>query len=72
MFIVDFSVYMCIICVRVCKCRCECMCVRVSPPVVVRFKGSGLAEAQVFSLLISQLCEVGVKCWQVESGHKLV
>jgi hypothetical protein len=41
------------------------MCVRVSPPVVVWFKGSGLAETQVFALLIRQLCEVGIKCWQV-------
>ena len=65
MFIPTFSVCMCTICLR-----CECVCVH--PPVVVCFEGSSLGEAQVFGLLISQLCEVGVKRWQVESGHKLV
>lgn len=38
-------------------------------PVVVWFERPVLVQAQVFCLLISKLCEVGIKSGQMQTGH---
>ena len=37
-------------------------------PVVVGFKGTILIQAQIFCLLVSQLCQVGLKSGQMQTG----
>lgn len=43
-----------------------------SLPVIVGFEGAVLVEAHVLGLLVSQLCQVGVKDGQVQTGHVLI
>lgn len=43
-----------------------------SLPVIVGFERAVLVEAHVLGLLVSQLCQVGVKDGQVQTGHILI
>lgn len=45
---------------------------RESLPVIVGFERAVLVEAHVLGLLVSQLCQVGVKDGQVQTGHVLI
>lgn len=45
---------------------------REHQPVVIRFEGAVLVEAHVLGLLVRQLSQVGVKVWQVQTGHILI
>lgn len=48
------------------------LCISGSLPIVVWLKGPVLVQAQIFGLLVTQLCEVCVKRREMEAGHVLI
>ena len=45
---------------------------KFNSPVIIRFEGAGLIQTQVFGLLITQLCQVGIETRQMQTGHIFV
>jgi len=41
-------------------------------PIVIGFKGSCFIQSHVRGLFVAQLCQLGIKGWQMKGGNVLV